>query len=42
MCVDKKNFYEVYSVKYIKIHYLSKIFYFYEAAEMSTSVWNGL
>ena len=40
MCVGNTSFYEVYSEKYIKIHYWSKIVYFYEAAQMCTSVWN--
>ena len=40
MCVVIPSFYEVYSEKYIKIHYWSKIFYFYEAAQICTSVLN--
>ena len=40
MCVDNTSFYEVYSEKYIKIHYWSKIFYFYEEAQICTSVLN--
>ena len=35
---DYTSFYEMYSENYIKIHYLSKIFYFYELAQMCTSV----
>ena len=37
MCVGNTSVYEVYSEKYMKIHYWSKIFYFYEAAQMC---WN--
>ena len=40
MCVAIPRFYEVYSEKYIKIHYWSKIFFFYEAAQICTSVLN--
>ena len=40
MCMDNTSFYEVYSEKYIKIHYWSKIFYFYEEAHICTSVLN--
>ena len=40
MCVDIQSFYEVYSEWYIKIHYRSKIFYLYEAAQICTSVLN--
>ena len=40
MCVDNTSFNEVYSENYIKIHYWSKIFYFYEVAQMCTSVLN--
>ena len=41
MRVVNTSIYEVYSDKYIKIHYLSKIFYFYQAAQMCTSIWNN-
>ena len=40
MCVDNTSVYEVYSEKYIKIHYWSKIFYFYAVAQICTSVLN--
>ena len=40
MCVHNTSFYEVHSEKYIKIYYLSKIFYFYEAAQICKSVLN--
>ena len=38
MCVAIPRFYEAYSEKYIKIHYWSKIVFFYEAAQICTSV----
>ena len=40
MYVDNTRFYEVYSEKYIEIHYWSKIFYVYEAAQICKSVLN--
>ena len=40
MCVENTSFYEVNIEQYIKIHYWSKIFYFYEAAQICTSVLN--
>ena len=40
MCVGIPSFYEVYSEKYIKIDYWSKIVYLYEAAQICTSVSN--
>ena len=40
MCMGNTSFYEVHSKKYMKIHHWSKIFFFYEAAQMCTSVPN--
>ena len=40
MCVAIPRFYEVYSEKYIKVQYWSKIFFSYEAAQICTSVLN--